>query len=188
MRLCRLFVAAALVIVATSVAKADPVDPKVLIGGGGSCAVETLTSLTQAFTEQTGCPIDFINDIVVDDEGFNLNKIVVNIASSFAGPLGCDFDTTEGVLPSPFNSAVVSSPTSCTFSNVFLESLTETFDTITGVPFGKEFSLNFDPNFGSTVSVVLAQDIVSSPEPATLFLLASGLGGLCALRKRRQAQ
>jgi PEP-CTERM motif len=183
-RLSRLLVLLALVGMTASAAMADPVDPKILVGGGGSCAAETLTDLTQSFTGvQTGCPVDFLNNILgSDDQELNLNHIVVNIVSNFSGPLSCDFDTTEGVLPSPFtNTPVLSSPTSCTFSAPITKLLT-------GVPFGNMFSLNFDTNFGSTVDIIIAPDVIPTPEPGTMLLLTAGLAGICALRKRRRAQ
>jgi PEP-CTERM motif len=139
--------------------------------------------LTQSFTGlQTGCLIDFTNNIRgEDEEGVFLNQIVVNVTSPFDGPLTCD-PTGEG---SPFNSGVTSSPTSCTFSNVTI-TLLSLFSQTGGVGPGGVFSLTFDPNFGSTVDVTLAQNVIGTPEPASALLLLAGVGALAALRKRRQ--
>src|SRR5215475_14791009 len=69
---------------AATMARADGIDPKITIGGGGSCAAQSLTSTTQSFTGlTTGCQIDFTNNIGGDDDddfddlGTTLFKIVV---------------------------------------------------------------------------------------------------------------
>lgn len=175
MKLCRLFVALVLVCAAASVAKADAVDPKVIIGGSGSCQSFSITSLTETFSGvKTGCLVDFTNNIGSEEEGTTLEKLVVNIASSFEGPLSCEIG--KGA---PFDTGKVSSPTSCTFSNT-------SEDDDGGIGFGQTFSLTFDKHFGSTVDIILAQRVISTPEPATLLLLTAGIGALCGLRKRRE--
>lgn len=168
---------------ASVVAKADTaVDPKITIGGGGSCAAQSLTSETQSFSGlTTGCLIDFTNNISNDDEGETLFQLVVNVTSPFEGPLSCDI--AEG---SPFNNGFASSATSCTFNNIILESFVSSFDA-TGWGPGQTISLTFDTNFGGTVDVTLAQTVISTPEPASALLLLTGAGALFALRKRRQA-
>ena len=185
MRVTRWFLVLLVIGLAATVANADPVDPKITIGGGGSCQSFSLDSLTQSFTGlQTGCLIDFTNNIGSgdDEEGTFLTQIVVNVTSGFDGPLSCEIG--EG---SPFNTAVLSSATSCTFSFV---SNPELFSLLTtgGVGPGGVFSLTFDPNFGSSVDVTLAQDVISTPEPASALLLLTGVGALFAFRKRKQAQ
>jgi hypothetical protein len=170
---------------AAAMAKADTaVDPRITIGGGGSCESFSLNSLTQSFTGlQTGCLIDFTNNIGgEDEEGTTLTQIVVNVTSPFEGPLTCD-PTGAG---SPFNNGVTSSPTSCTFNNVTIL-LASFLDTQSGVGPGGVFSLTFDPNFGSTVDVTLSQNVIGTPEPASALLLLAGAGALAAFRKRRQA-
>jgi len=79
---------------AATMARADGIDPKITIGGGGSCAAQSLTSTTQSFTGlTTGCQIDFTNNIGGGDEfeelGTTLFKIVVNVTSGFTGQLSC---------------------------------------------------------------------------------------------------
>jgi len=184
MRVTRWFLVLLVVGFAAAVASADPVDPKITIGGGGSCQSFSITSLTQSFTGlQTGCLIDFQNNIGLDDdefeEGVTLNQLVVNVTSPFDGPLTCEIG--EG---SPFNNGVTSSPTSCTFNNIIITLLSSL--TQNGVGPGQIFSLTFDPNFGSTVDVTLAQNVINTPEPASALLLLAGAGALAALRKRRQ--
>jgi|SRR5215475_1422703 len=185
MRLTRWLLIVLVLGFAGAVAKADTaVDPKITIGGGGSCQSFSIDSLTQSFTGlQTGCLIDFQNNIGSDDdefeEGVTLNQIVVNVTSPFDGPLSCEIG--EG---SPFNNGVVSSPTSCTFNNIIITLLSSL--TQNGVGPGQVFSLTFDPNFGSTVDITLAQNVINTPEPASALLLLAGAGALAVLRKRRQ--
>ena len=189
MRMTRWFVVLFALGFAAAVAKADTaVDPKITIGGGGSCNAGNpfqITSLSQSFDGlQTGCLLDFQNSIGSDDdeEGVTLNQIVVNVTSPFDGPLSCEIG--EG---SPFNNGVVSSPTSCTFNNITITLLSSLFSPTGGVGPGGVFSLTFDPNFGSTVDITLSQNVIGTPEPASALLLLAGAGALAAFRKRRQA-
>lgn len=166
---------------AATIARADVVDPQITIGGGGSCAAQSLTSLTQSFTGlTTGCMIDFTNNIPNGEfGGITLFQIVVNITSPFDGPLSCIIGTG-----SPFTLGFVSSPTSCTFT-VPVETELELEGG--GLPPNGVFSLTFDTNFGSTVDTTLSQTVIT-PEPASAILLLTGAGALAAFRKRRQAQ
>jgi hypothetical protein len=166
---------------AVTIARADTVDPKITIGGGGSCAGNSLTSTTQSFTGlSTGCQIDFTNNIGSDDEfGVTLFKIVVNVTSGFTGALSCG--TFEGSIFTVDLEA--STANSCTFV------------TDTGFASGNVLSLEFDndPSGGggfnnNSVDVTLAQTVINTPEPASALLLLTGMGALAAFRKRRQAQ
>jgi len=189
MRLTRWFLILFIIGLTAAVANADPVDPRITVGGGGSCQSFSLTSLTQTFTGlQTGCLIDFTNNIGSEEpeepefEGsVFLTHIVVNVISAFDGPLSCEIGPN-----SPFNVETLSSPTSCTFSAVSDTLLS--FFSLPGVGPGGVFSLTFDPNFGSTVDITISQDVISTPEPASALLLLTGAGAFFALRKRRQAR
>ncbi len=140
-----------------NVAKANGVDPQIILDGSGSCATTQAnplqeTSLTQAFTGlQTGCANDFQNQIPSGDGFMTLDTLVVNVTSPFTGQITCALGPN-----SPLNSATPngSSPTSCTF-------------------------------FDATVDFVLAQTVV--PEPASLLLLGTGLAALAANRKKLKA-
>jgi len=169
---------------AATMARADGIDPKITIGGGGSCAAQSLTSETQSFTGlSTGCQIDFTNNIGNDDEfeelGVTLFKIVVNVTSGFTGTLSCGtFAGTIFVVDTEASTA-----TSCTFLAP------------NGFAPGNTLSLQFDndPNGGggfnnNSVDVTIAQTVISTPEPASALLLLTGFGALAAFRKRRQAQ
>ncbi len=175
---------------AATIARADGVDPKITIGGGGSCDARSITSETQSFTNlSTGCQIDFSNDISSGDDefGVTLFKLVVNVTSGFTGTLSCA--ASEGSIFTVDSEATTAS--SCTF-------VTETGFHNGGAPISLQF--DNDPNGGggftgactdnstnspTCVTVVLAQNVVSTPEPASALLLLTGAGALFALRKRR---
>src|SRR5215475_9197227 len=134
---------------AATIARADLVDPKITIGGGGSCALQSLTDLTQSFGAiDTSCTTDFQNNITNDDEGVTLDHIVVNVTSAFSGPLSCVADES-----SPFQVATVSSATSCTFTAVV------PIEGPFGLGPGNIFSLTFDNEgglgFGPSVDLTL---------------------------------
>ena len=176
---------------AVSIARADTVDPKITIGGGGSCAAQSLTSETQSFSNlSTGCQIDFTNNIGAEDElGVTLLKIVVNVTSGFTGTLSCGaFEGSIFVVDTEATTA-----TSCTFLAP------------NGFAPGNTISLQFDndPNGGggftgactdgstnspTCVGVTIAQTVINTPEPASAVLLLTGMGALAAFRKRRQIQ
>src|SRR5215470_12167296 len=160
---------------AATMARADVIDPQITVGGGGSCASQSLTGLTESFTGlTTGCMIDFTNNI----SGTTLFEIVVNITSPFIGPLSCIIGSG-----SPFTNGFVSSPTSCTFTAPVDDDDDHVVDG--GLPPGGIFSLTFDTNFGSAVDTTISQNVISTPEPASALLLLTGVGALAAFQKRR---
>jgi len=152
------------------------VDPKIGLGGTGSCASFTQFSLTQSFEAPTGCIVDFNNQILGnDDQEITLTMLVVNVTSPFSGPLSCGLNEGAPLTADP----VVSSPTSCTFSDPIFD--------ITGdsIHFGDSYGLTFDPNFGGFVDITLSQTVITpTPEPATLFLIGSGFLAFATNRKR----
>ena len=172
---------------AATMVRADGIDPKITIGGGGSCSENSLTSLTQSFTGlATGC----LNDIT-NNTGQTLFEVVVNVTSAFTGQLSCAIGSN-----SPFTSFVQTSATSCTF---FVPTDDELEEFSGGLPSGQgsvsTFSLTFDNDPGgaggfnnNSVDVTIAQTVISTPEPASALLLLTGFGALAAFRKRRQVQ
>ena len=66
MKIMRLLLPAFILLVAATTAFADSYDPRVKMGGGGSCGSEFITSVTETFTitpSEIGCPVDFTNCI-----------------------------------------------------------------------------------------------------------------------------
>lgn len=174
---------------AATMVRADGVDPRITIGGGGSCDARSITLLTQTFDNlSTGCQIDFSNDIPGGEFGVPLFKLVVNVTSGFTGTLSCA--ALEGSIFTVDTEA--STATSCTF-------VTSTGFFHGDLPISLEF--DNDPNGGggftgactdgstnspTCVTVIVAQDVVSTPEPASAVLLLAGAGALAAFRKRRR--
>jgi hypothetical protein len=179
MKMMRLFLPACLLLIgaSTAFAQGGP-DPKIIMGGSGSCQSFDETSLTETFTNvKTGCVVDFTNDITSDSEVPNvtLDILVANVDTPFSGALSCALGAGA-----PLNTAFVSSPTSCTFEDeTLLESITP----------GSTYSLSFvNPcavgcGFPSLIDITLAPVVIPTPEPATTLLLGVGLAVLLAGRK-----
>jgi hypothetical protein len=169
---------------AASVVKADGiVDPKIALGPTGTCADTTTfsqDSFVQEFTGlQTGCINDFQNNIPnpsTDGEGFTLHTLTVDVTSPFIGQISCVLNDGAPLSNATPNG---SSPTSCTFFDMTLTSITP------GLPYG----LTFDTNFGSTVDITLvaSPDFLATPEPATLLLFGTGFMAFAANKKRLRA-
>ncbi len=178
MRMLRFYILACLFLIGANAAFADGAgDPKILMGGSGSCQSFDETSLTQTFTGvMTGCMVDFTNDITSDGEGVTLDLLVVNVDTPFTGALSCALGAN-----SPLNTAFQSSATSCTF-----EDETEIYS----IDPGTTYSLSFvNPTavgggFPSLIDITLAQTVIPAPEPTAILLLFVGLGVLLVGWKR----
>jgi PEP-CTERM motif len=184
MKIARFFLIALVLGFAAVAAKADGVDPKITIGGGGSCDARTLESETQSFTNlSTGCQIDFSNQTDV-----TLFKLVVNVTSGFIGTLSCA--ALEGSIFTVDSEATTAN--SCTY-------VSETGFHNGGKPISLQF--DNDPTGGggftgactdgstnspTCVDVTIAQNVINTPEPASAVLLLAGAGALAAFRKRRR--
>ena len=173
-KLCYLFALVALSVIFASNASANPIDPKVGLGGGGSCASFSTSSLELTITVPTGCIVDFTNNI----PGFTMTNLIVTINSAFTGVLSCAIDLTQpgnnGI--SPFSFGQVTAPNQCMFSG-------PPQGPIDAVLPGGSFGIQFGyPGFAfqsSTLSITIA-----TPEPAMIALLGAGLLGIVVSRKR----
>jgi PEP-CTERM motif len=191
MKMARFLLIALVVGFAAVAAKADGVDPKITIGGGGSCDARSITSETQSFTNlSTGCQIDFSNDISSGDNEFGVTlwKLVVNVTSGFTGTLSCA--ALEGSIFTVDSEATTAN--SCTY-------VTDSGFHNGGAPISLQF--DNDPAGGggftgactdnstnslTCVDVTIAQNVINTPEPASAVLLLAGAGALAAFRKRRR--
>jgi hypothetical protein len=158
-----------------SSAKANPIDPKVGLGGGGSCANFTQTSLSMTLVVPTGCIVDFTNSI---GNGYTETNLIVTINSAFTGVLSCVIDLTQpgngGV--SPFSFAQQTAPNQCMFSGPPQGPIDAVMP---GGTFGIQFGYAGAAFQSSTLSITIA-----TPEPTSLALIGAGVLAIVASRKR----
>jgi hypothetical protein len=178
MKTMRLMLPAFILLVAASTAFPDS-DPKIVLGGGGSCESFVETALTQTFhveTQTGGCVggVDFTNEI--NDGTFTLDLLVVNVDTPFTGLLSCALAPTG----SPLNTAFQSSPTSCTF-----EDATFAASILPGGLYNLNFLNDSSGSWPSFIDITLAQTVIPAPEPASMLLLGIGVMGLLVGSKSR---
>jgi hypothetical protein len=180
-KILRLFLPVCLLLIGANAVFADgsTPDPKILMGGGGSCQSFSEDSLTQTFFGvKTGCVVDFTNNITSNDQGVTLDLLVVNVDTPFSGALSCDITADSPLQGTP----TVSSPTSCTFQ--------DPSGVILSIDPGEIYSLSFiNPctigcGFPAFIDITLAQTVIPAPEPATILLLGVGLAVLFAGSKK----
>jgi hypothetical protein len=173
-KLSYLFVLMALSAVFASSASANPIDPKVGLGGGGSCASFSQTSLSFTATVPTGCIVDFTNNI----PGLTMTNLIVTINSAFSGVLSCAIDFTQpgngGV--SPFAFAQQTAPNQCTFSG---PPLGPPDAVLPGGSFGIQFGYPGLAFQTSAISITIA-----TPEPGIIALIGAGVLTMVVSRKK----
>ena len=183
-KLCYLFALVALSVVFASSASANPIDPKVGLGGGGSCASFNQAAIELTITVPTGCIVDFTNSI----PGLTMTNLIVTINTAFSGLLSCAIDLTQpgngGV--SPFAFGQVTAANQCTFSGPPAGPIDAVLPGGTyGIQFGYA-GLPFqtcDSN-GNCTQLSSISITVATPEPALIALLGAGLLGIVVSRKK----
>jgi hypothetical protein len=174
MRFLRFLIPACLLLIGAGAALADgTTDPRMTMGGSGSCADENESSASQSFTglpvQNPACLVDFTNNI--NNDTFNIFTLVATVTSAFQGSLSCAESDT-----SPLDVVFLSSPDSCTFTSSSDPNI---------VP-GSTYSLSFDnlgnAGFGDSVDIRLDAYSTATtppmPEPSTTLLACIGLAGL----------
>jgi hypothetical protein len=165
----------------TSAAFADSVDPRVGLGGTGSTFASCSESPTDPTCIQTGPTIsgsvmvDNNGDAIVDvmnSTGQLLPSVTVTISSSIASALTCELEEGQNF----FGSAELTASNACTFSGPPGENQTA------GIPDGVTYGVYFFTwPADATVDFTVSSPV---PEPGSLLLLGSGLIALAFTSKR----
>jgi hypothetical protein len=178
-----------LLLSAGSAVKADVIDPKIGLGGGGSCGeTRTQESLNQDFTlgsDQLGCIVDFNNAT-----GSTLFSLTITINTAFSGDLSCIIDLSQpgNGGTSPFSFAQKTAPNACTFSGgpITPDDAVEA-GSLYGVQFGypDELFQTCDSNGVCTPLESLSLTLAgATPEPGSMVLIGTGLAALVARKKK----
>jgi len=172
MKMMRLIIPVCVLLIGASTAFAQVPDPKITMGGSGSCQTEIITSLTQEFDNlMVGCAVDFTNCIggtnvdgscsLPEGKGMTLGLEDVNLDTGFTGALSCAVG--EGA---PLGAATAY-PTACSFTGA---------PGSPGITPGSVFSLTFTDDTSGSFNVPLDATLAQAvPEPATILLLGVGL-------------
>ena len=183
-KLSYVFALLALSVLCANRASANPIDPKVGLGGGGSCASFVTSTDELNVTVPTGCIVDFTNNI----PGFTMTNLIVTINTAFTGALSCVIDLTQpgnsGV--SPFSFGQVTAANQCTFSGLPQGPI----DAVSpGGTFGIQFGylgLPFQTcdSSGNCTPISSLSITVATPEPAIFALLGVGLLAIVFSRRK----
>jgi hypothetical protein len=183
-KLYYLFALLALTALCANTASANPIDPRVGLGGGGSCASFNQNSGSLNVIVPTGCIVDFTNNI----PGYTITNLIVTINTAFTGVLSCVIDLTQpgngGV--SPFSFGQVTAPNQCTFSGPPQGPIDAV---LPGGSYGIQFGYAGAPfqtcdSNGVCTALSSLSLTITTPEPASLALIGAGLLAIFASRKK----
>src|SRR5271155_3913136 len=176
MRFLRLLISACLLLLGVNAAFADgtPPDPKITMGGSGSCQSFDETSLVQEFDNlDTGCMVDFTNEITFQGVPVSIFTLIATVDTSFGGVLTCAL--AEGA---PLDVVSQPSANSCRFSS----------SGDANIGGGVVYSLEFDNDpsgpgaFATPLDVTLSAN--PAPEPSTLLFASLGMALLVVAKKK----
>ena len=178
---------ALLLLSVASGSKATPVDPKIGMGGGGSCLNITQGTSTQSFSGDSALPTGCIID-VLNNTGASITSLNVIVTTPFAGLLTCFIDLTMNGT-SPFSTATPSTPTAtntCNFSGTAILPDAVGAGNKYGIQLGYvDAPFQTCDSSGNCTNIPFVDVTLSAvPEPGSMALLGSGLLALAAAGKR----
>ena len=178
MRALRILLPVCLLLLGVSSAFADsttPPDPRITMGGSGSCQSFDETSLVQEFDNvNIACLVDFTNDISINDVAVHIFTLVVTVDTGINGVLTCALGPNA-----PLDVVNQTAANACTFSS----------SSDPNIGGGQVYSLEFDNDagglgsFDSPLDITLSANPTNTSEPSTLLFASLGLALLFVVKR-----